>query len=67
MYRGGVTAHQHQKQKKNKKKNNFFFVGGGGLLCVSMIVEKEMMNDARHNCQKRQDENGDQGNHPRIH
>lgn len=59
MYRGGVTAHQHQKQKKNK--------GGGGLLCVSMIVEKEMMNDARHNCQKRQDENGDQGNHPRIH
>lgn len=59
MYRGGVTAHQHQKQKKNK--------GGGGWLCVSMIVEKEMMNDARHNCQKRQDENGDQGNHPRIH
>lgn len=32
-----------------------------------MIVEKEVMNDARHNCQKRHDENGDQRNHPRIH
>ena len=32
-----------------------------------MIVEKEMMNNARDDRQKRQDENDDQRNHPRIH
>lgn len=32
-----------------------------------MIVEKEMMNNARQDGQKWQDENHDQGNHPRIH